>query len=121
MTTPMTDNYQDAAMLTLSHADAKSLTTFCQRHRLDKVIVARNDGVYVGANGNNNRECVFFFPGCNPATNPDWEKVADAAFGADEFGEMLPLSVVADVVRLGLAGVRIHVTEDDVKTHYFLA
>jgi hypothetical protein len=115
--------HQDLTWLTLSAADAKRLTDFCRQHQYRTIFVCKDEyGAYVGAPPAHEHEtpCIFYFPGCDPSKNEHWYVAAAQQFGMDIFSEQLPLAVVADVERLGLGGVRFHVTGDDIQTHYFI-
>lgn len=115
--------HQDLTWLTLTSAEAGRLAEFCRAHQSKFVYVCKDEyGAYVGAPSTSPAipDCAFYFPGCNPHRNPDWQGAADVQFGPDDLFEALPLKAITEVERLGLGGVRFHVTEDTIHTHYFI-
>lgn len=82
------------AMITLSSKQVAELKTFCKTHSKDKFFLAKDQGAYVGAAGQDEigqmENCIFYFKGCDPLKDDDWYENAHDKFGGDDFGEFLP-------------------------------
>ncbi|SCU77300.1 conserved hypothetical protein [Cupriavidus necator] len=109
--------------ITLSRAQVESLVAFCDAAKSERFFIAKDHGAYVGysTGPKPEQQCLFYFKGCNPATDAEFYENARRGFGGDDFGERLPL---ADL-REGLAKpecktVRITVTPRSIGIDWYV-
>ena len=79
--------------LTLSRSEVASLVAFCDAAGSDQFFIAKDHGAYVGysTGATPDKQCLFYFKGCNPAKDADFYENTYRSFGGDDFGERLPL------------------------------
>lgn len=79
--------------ITLTRTQVQSLVSFCEAAKSDSFFIAKDHGAYVGfsTGPTPDKQCLFYFKGCNPAKDADFYENARRSFGGDDFGERLPL------------------------------
>lgn len=79
--------------ITLSRTQVASLVAFCDAAGSNEFFIAKDHGAYVGFSTGStpDKQCLFYFKGCNPAKDADFYEKARRSFGDDDFGERLPL------------------------------
>lgn len=80
--------------ITLSREQVQSLVAFCDAAKSESFFIAKDHGAYVGfsTGATPDKQCLFYFKGCDPAKNAQFYENARHAFGGDDFGEHLPLT-----------------------------
>ena len=79
--------------ITLSRTQVATLVAFCDAAGSDQFFIAKDHGAYVGysTGPTPDKQCLFYFKGCNPAKDADFYENAQRGFGGDDFGEHLRL------------------------------
>lgn len=81
----------------ISRESAVELYDFCTAHSLKEFFVAKDQGVYIGANIGSTqagtlKNSIHYLDGMNPSVDgDDWYDNAGSKFGYDDFGEHLPI------------------------------
>lgn len=105
--------------ITLTRAEAQALADFCAQHDLPEYFIAKDHGAYLGAVKGREPDiarCLFYFPGMNPETDPDWYDTTRATFGGDDFGDLLPVEELRMMLAQSDVGkIRWRVTEDAIE------
>jgi hypothetical protein len=80
-----------AQTITLSRTKVQQLVDFIEKFNLKNWVIAKNQGAYVGAyaGAQPEKQCLFFFKGCDPQKDADWYDTAHAKFGGDDFQDIL--------------------------------
>jgi hypothetical protein len=79
--------------ITLSRTQVATLVAFCDAAGSDQFFLAKDHGAYVGysTGPTPDKQCLFYFKGCDPAKDADFYENAQRSFGGDDFGENLRL------------------------------
>ena len=80
--------------ITLNRADINKLAAFVTKHSIKEIFIAKDHGAYVGASIGENDNCIFYFKGCDPTKDKDFDGAALSLFGYDDVGEHLDASAV---------------------------
>ncbi|GLC98121.1 hypothetical protein Tamer19_75300 [Cupriavidus sp. TA19] len=104
--------------ITLSRSHVETLVAFCDAAKSETFFIAKDHGAYVGYSTGSKPEqqCLFYFKGCSPTADPDFNENARRGFGGDDFGERLSLAGLKEI--LGNAeckSVRITVTPRSIR------
>ncbi|SDD58491.1 Protein of unknown function [Cupriavidus sp. YR651] len=108
--------------ITLSRSQVAALVAFCDAAGSEQFFIAKDHGAYVGfsTGATPDRQCLFYFKGCNPAKDADFYENARRAFGGDDFGERLPLTHLRNALADPASKqVRITVTPRSIRLHTF--
>ncbi|CAG9183651.1 DUF3085 domain-containing protein [Cupriavidus pinatubonensis] len=86
--------------ITLSRSQVETLVAFCDAAKSERFFIAKDHGAYVGYSTGSKPEqqCLYYFKGCNPATDADFYENARRGFGGDDFGERLSLTGLKEVL-----------------------
>ncbi|GJG97742.1 DUF3085 domain-containing protein [Cupriavidus pauculus] len=109
--------------LFLNRQELERLVAFCTNAKADQFLVAKDRGAYVGYRFGNTlaQQCMYYFCGCNPEVDADYDRNARVAFGGGDFVERLPLSYLQNALAdLACERLRIAVTADAIRlTHLY--
>jgi len=108
--------------ITLSRSNVESLVSFCEAAKSNSFFIAKDHGAYVGFSRGPtpDKQCLFYFKGCDPAKDADFYDNARRSFGGDDFGERLPLVDLRKALeRPATKTVRITVTPRTIRLEAF--
>lgn len=111
-------------VMTLSRAQVEKLHSFCKEHKKDTFFIAKDHGAYVGQSvgATPDKQCLFYFKGCDPKKDYDFYENAVNGFGGDDFGEFLPISWLEKVVeRPDIQKMKINVGARSITAKYLLS
>ncbi len=96
------------AQLIFTKEQVEKLEAFCIEHKLVRFFLAKDQGVYIGANVGTHGEdsfknCIQFADGCDPSQSEDekgdWYENSRYLCGGDDFGELLEISILTDILK----------------------
>jgi hypothetical protein len=109
------------AQITLDRKQIIALADFCATHNKDTFFIAKDHGAYVGASTGETNQCIYYFKGCNPAIDADFYENARYKFGGDDFGELMPVSILTKVKeRADITKLKITVGARSIKAQYVI-
>ena len=89
------------AQITLNKDQIEKLIVAANTTKEKTYFIAKDQGAYLGA-GQKETQVLYYFKGCNPEINKDlWYDEASYKFGGDDFGEILPIVVIEDLIKKG--------------------
>lgn len=109
--------------ITLSRVQALDLLNFCKKHSKDRFFIAKDSGAYLGASVGStpDKQCLFYFRGCDPKKDADYYENARYAFGGDDFGEFLPVGWLEKFnENPKIAKIKVTVNKRSIKAEYAL-
>lgn len=76
------------AQITLSRTQVESLVAFCEAAGSERYYVARDRGAFVGymTGFTPDKQCIFYFKGCDPSKDEDYYENTLLIFDGDDVG-----------------------------------
>ncbi|CAG9186075.1 DUF3085 domain-containing protein [Cupriavidus pampae] len=108
--------------ITLSRTQVASLVAFCDAAGSSTFFIAKDEGAYVGysTGATPDKQCIFYFKGCNPAKDADFYENTLRMFGGDDFGEHMQLSDLRKALEdPAMKTVRIKLTTTSIRMEAF--